>query len=147
MRASKAILVGLGILILSAAVVGAAEYIGVAKCKMCHKLQFESWSGLAHAKAFDQLEAADQGNAECLECHATGGSAEMPGVQCEACHGPGSDYKSMKVMKDRDASVTAGLIVPDEATCTGCHTGAPHDQKPFDYASSLDKGVHKHKEK
>jgi len=147
MRATKAILVGLGILILSAAVVGAADYISAAKCKMCHKVQYESWTGLAHAKAIEQLEPEDQGNADCLKCHATGGSADMPGVQCEACHGPGSDYKSMKVMKDLDASVAAGLVVPDEATCKSCHTGAPHDQKAFDYASAVEKGVHEHKTK
>ena len=147
MRATKVILVGLGILILSAAVVGAADYISAAKCKMCHKVQFESWSGLAHATAFDRLEGDDKGNAECLKCHATGGSADMPGVQCEACHGAGSDYKSMKVMKDRDASVAAGLVVPDESTCTSCHTGAPHDQKAFDYATAVEAGVHEHKAK
>ena len=66
-------------------------------------------------------------------------------MQCEACHGPGSDYKSMKVMKDRDASIAAGLVIPVEETCKSCHTGAPHDQKPFDYAASVEKGVHEHK--
>jgi nitrate/TMAO reductase-like tetraheme cytochrome c subunit len=145
MRATKAILVALGILIVSTAVVGAADYIGAAKCKMCHKLQYESWSGLDHAKAFEQLKPEDQGNAECLKCHATGGSADLPGVQCEACHGPGSDYKSMKVMKDVDAAVAAGLVIPNEQTCLGCHTGAPHEQPEFDYATAVKKGVHAHK--
>jgi nitrate/TMAO reductase-like tetraheme cytochrome c subunit len=112
---------------------------------MCHKVQYESWQGLAHAKAFDTLSDEEKGNAECLECHATGGSAEMPGVQCESCHGPGSEYKSMKVMKDKDASVAAGLVVPDEATCKGCHEGAPHDVPAFDYATAKEKGIHAHK--
>ena len=142
MRATKAILVGLGILILSAAVVGAADYISAAKCKMCHKVQFESWSGLAHAKAFDRLEGDDKGNAECLKCHATGGSADMPGVQCEACHGPGSDYKSMKVMKDHDAAVAAGLIIPTEATCTGCHNDKSPTFKGFNFAEAAAKIAH-----
>ncbi len=44
----------------------------------------------------DLLPAEDQGNAECLKCHALGGNADMPGVQCESCHGPGSVYKAMK---------------------------------------------------
>ena len=79
-------------------------YISAAKCKMCHKVQYESWSGLAHAKAFDRLKDDEKSMAECLKCHATGGSADMPGVQCEACHGPGSAYKSMKVMKERDSA-------------------------------------------
>lgn len=122
------------------------EYIGADKCKMCHKIQHTSWEGLAHATAFDRLKDDETGQAECLECHATGGSAEMPGVQCEACHGPGSLYKSMKVMKDREASVAAGLILPDENTCKGCHEGAPHEQPAFDYEAAKEKGVHKHKD-
>ena len=127
--------------------VDASDYIGVTKCKICHKLQFESWSGLAHAKAFERLKPEEQGKAECLKCHATGGSAEMPGVQCEACHGPGSEYKSMKVMKERDAAMAAGLVLPAEEVCTGCHTNAPHEVPAFNYAEAVKKGVHEHKEK
>jgi hypothetical protein len=100
---------------------------------------------MQHSKAFDLLAPEDQGKAECLKCHATGGTADHPGVQCEACHGPGSDYKSMKVMKDHDASVAAGLVVPDEATCKGCHEGAPHEQAAFDYAAATAKGQHEKK--
>jgi nitrate/TMAO reductase-like tetraheme cytochrome c subunit len=133
------------VLILAVSAVPAADYISAAKCKMCHKLQYESWEGLAHAKAFDRLKPEEQAKEECLGCHATNKSAEMPGVQCEACHGPGSEYKGMKVMKDRDASIAAGLVIPTEATCKGCHEGAPHDQKPFDYATAVEKGVHEHK--
>jgi len=146
MRSTRLILVGIAVLALSVMAVSAADYITAAKCKMCHKVQYASWEGLAHATAFDTLEGDDQGNAECLKCHATGGTADMPGVQCEACHGAGSDYKSMKVMKDRDASVAAGLAIPDESTCKGCHEGAPHDQKPFDFEASKAKGIHEHKE-
>jgi len=122
-----------------------ATYIGAAKCKMCHKLQFTSWEETAHAKAFDVLKDDEKSKAECLGCHATGKSAEMPGVQCEACHGAGSGYKAMKVMKDRDAALAAGLVMPDEATCRGCHEGAPHDQPAFDYKAALAKGIHEHK--
>ena len=102
--------------------------------------------GLAHAKAFDKLKDDEKAKAECLECHATGESAEMPGVQCEACHGPGNQYKSIKVMKDREASVAAGLIVPDDSTCKGCHEGAPHEQPAFDYEAAKEKGIHAHKD-
>ena len=112
---------------------------------MCHKTEYTSWEGLAHAKAFDRLKPEEQGAAECLSCHATGGKAELPGVQCESCHGPGSDYKGLKVMKDREASVAAGLIIPDESTCRGCHEGAPHDQKPFDFETAKAKGLHEKK--
>jgi hypothetical protein len=121
------------------------DYIGAAKCKMCHKVQFTSWEGLAHAKAFERLEPEEQGDAECLKCHATGANAELPGVQCEACHGAGSDYKSIKIMKEQGASLAAGLLVPDQKTCESCHVGAPHDQKAFDYESAKAGGIHEFK--
>ena len=78
----------------------------------------------------------EKADPSCLKCHATGASADMPGVQCESCHGPGSDYKSMKVMKDHEASLAAGLVIPDEATCLTCHTGAPHEQAELDFAAA-----------
>jgi excinuclease UvrABC ATPase subunit len=45
------------------------------------------------------------------------------GVQCETCHGPGSDYKSKKVMKDRKLSIEKGLLAYDnpEELCVKCH--------------------------
>ena len=117
-------------------------YIGAAKCKMCHKTEHASWLETPHAKAFENLKGDEQSNPECLKCHATGASAEFPGVQCEACHGPGSDYKSMKVMKDHEAAVAAGLLVPDESTCTGCHVGAPHEVPEFNYEEAKKTGLH-----
>ncbi len=135
------------LIILSAFPCAAADpsYIGAAKCKMCHKVEHASWEARAHSKAFDQLKPEEQGDAECLKCHATGGTAEMPGVQCEACHGPGSDYKSIKVMKDPDAALAAGLLKPDAAMCEACHTGAPHEQAAFDYEAAKAAGIHEFK--
>jgi hypothetical protein len=120
-------------------------YIGAKKCKMCHKVQFTSWEGMSHATTFDRLKGDEQSKAECLACHATNNNAEMPGVQCESCHGAGSGYKKMSVMKDHDASIAAGLVLPTEETCLGCHTGAPHDQKEFVFADRVKEGVHEHK--
>ena len=138
----------LGLIVLVAFGISMAEntYIGAAKCKMCHKVQYTSWEASGHAKAFDRLEGADASNPDCLKCHATNNTAELPGVQCESCHGAGSAYKSMKVMKDKEASLAAGLIVPTHDTCKGCHEGAPHEQKTIDYAAEFD-GVHEHKAK
>jgi len=141
----KLLLIAGCVVALGAAVAGDAEFIGADKCKMCHKVQHASWAETAHAKAFDRLKPEEQGKAECLKCHATGDSAEMPGVQCEACHGAGSGYKSMKVMKDPEAAKAAGLLKPGEAECRACHEGAPHDQKAFDYATAKGTGLHEFK--
>ncbi len=129
------------------------KYVGASKCKTCHKKeligdQYGKWEKSAHAKAYQTLEsdkakqiAADKGISsapheadECLECHATahGLSASQvagkpldvkDGVQCESCHGPGSDYKKKKTMADHAAAVAAGLWEPgkDASICTKCH--------------------------
>ncbi|MDH3521176.1 MAG: cytochrome c family protein [Myxococcales bacterium] len=130
-----------------------AKYVGADKCKTCHKKeligdQYSAWQKSAHAKAFDRLKgdeakkvAAAKGIAgapheakECLECHATAAAvdasrmAEKPldvkdGVQCESCHGPGSEYRKKKTMSDHAAAVAAGMWEPGKkaAICTACH--------------------------
>ena len=146
------------------------EIIGVPKCKMCHKAktgdQFKIWTESKHANAFETLKneksasiAAEMGlgNAweapECLKCHTTQhftGAAinakakyELAeGVGCEACHGPGSGYKSKKTMKDHDASVAAGMWVPDEASCVKCHNEESPTFAGFDFAARWEEIKH-----
>jgi len=64
------------------------------------------------------------------------------GVQCEACHGPGSDYKAISVMKDKAAAVAAGLIIPDEAMCKKCHNAESPTFTAFDYKTMYAKIAH-----
>ena len=64
------------------------------------------------------------------------------GVGCEACHGPGSLYKSRKIMKDKEASMKVGLIIPDEKTCIKCHNEESPTFKEFKYAEMLEKVAH-----
>ena len=137
----------------SIAAAGDHEYIGVKKCKMCHKKDgiFESWQATPHATAWDKLSADQQAQDEYKKFYTTGTTAKgelLTGVQCEACHGPGSDYKKKKVMKDRDAAVAAGLLIPNEETCKKCHNeGATPElaasAADFDYEAMKAKGVHK----
>jgi hypothetical protein len=105
-------------------------YVGADKCKMCHKVQYNSWLETSHAKALDAAKASTDPafGAECLGCHATNKDEALAGVQCEACHGPGSDYKKMSVMKDQAAAVANGLIIPSQATCDGCHKDDGHSK-------------------
>ncbi len=128
------------------------EYVGAKKCKMCHTKDgtFPSWSESKHATAFDSLSAAEQKDEKLLPYYTTGTTAKgdlLTGVQCEACHGAGADYKKKKIMKDQKASIAAGLIIPTEETCKKCHNAkAPAKlaatAKDFDFAKMVAKGVH-----
>ena len=66
--------------------------------------------------------------AKCTKCHATNNDEAMAGVQCEACHGGGADFKKMSIMKDREAAVANGLVIPTQATCDGCHKDDGHSK-------------------
>jgi hypothetical protein len=118
---------------------GDHEYAGAEKCKMCHKVQYASWENTKHAEATDVAKASTEReySADCLKCHATNASEDFPGVQCEACHGPGADYKKMSIMKDIEAAKANGLIIPTQETCNGCHTGDDHS-KSVVLADNLD---------
>ncbi len=146
------------------------NYIGVKKCKMCHKGEkkgniYEKWEAKKHSKAFETLatdqakevatkagvKCAPQQAAECLVCHTTAYklAAEQKeatltmeeGVSCEACHGPGSKYKSMKVMKDISAGTIkgadVGLVAPDKEVCVSCHNPKSPTYKEFKYEEAV----------
>ncbi len=67
----------------------------------------------------------------------------MEGVQCEACHGGGKDYKSIKIMskkkwkanpdKQRQMAIDAGLIYPKEEDCVRCHNKKSPNFKEFKF--------------
>ncbi len=148
------------------------SYVGVDGCKMCHKKeatgdQYGKWSAGPHAGAYATLatdaakeaatKAGIEGNpqeaAECLKCHVTAAGADAAllgkkykvedGVGCESCHGPGDEYKSMKIMKDHDAAVAAGLNVPNAETCTTCHNEDSPTFAGFDFDEYAAKIAHK----
>jgi len=133
--------------------------------------QLGQWKQSKHAKAYETLAtpeakklAAEKGVADpqkdgkCLKCHVTAygvdaalivkpaegeiGFKAEDGVQCESCHGPGSLYKSRKVMKSREASVAAGLVIPDEKLCKQCHNPESPGYKPFNYEEAKKKILH-----
>lgn len=76
--------------------------VGPEKCKVCHKVQFGSWSASAHAK-------------------------RTPPLDCESCHGPGSEYKVLSVMKDPEKARAAGLVIPNREFCATCHVSGWSD--------------------
>jgi len=143
------------------------KYVGVKKCKMCHKSkksgnQFGLWSERKHSKAYATLATAQskevakkagvagdpQKAKECLVCHVTGygepAEATLTleeGVSCEACHGPGSEYKSMKVMKDIYAGKVKGadygLLEQTNELCVKCHNPKSPTYKEFKFEEAL----------
>jgi hypothetical protein len=140
----------------------AHKFVGAAKCKVCHMTEksgkaYPIWEKSAHSKAYATLatpEAAEiakklgidnaQKSDKCLVCHVTGFAADKAskdstltlaeGISCEACHGAGSDYKAMSIMKDEAKSIAAGMVVPNEKTCVTCHNEKSPTYKPFKFA-------------
>jgi YVTN family beta-propeller protein len=142
-------------------------YVGARVCGQCHAEaarghQFNTWRLTPHARAFAVLSNPEaktiadlsgipeepQKARMCLGCHATASEAEdwekaetfhiEDGLQCETCHGPGSEYADRDIMKDREKAMAQGLIRPDkDSICTRCHrTKGSHEavlkRAPFD---------------
>lgn len=150
-----------------------SSYIGVKSCVMCHKSekqgqQLKIWEDSKHSKAFETLLTEEADNIakekgyetkaseteDCLKCHATGFNVDASllgknfkmeqGVQCETCHGPGSDYKKKSVMKDREQAVAKGLKVYEkpEELCLTCHNAESPTYTDFKFEESWEKIVH-----
>ena len=121
-----------------------ATYVGWKKCALCHSDISDSWQKTRHANAIESLKKSKQETLPaCVKCHVTGYekdggfidyelTPEMSGVQCEVCHGPGSEHAASPVQKN-----TTGKS--DAAVCRQCHT---EKQDPgFNYAVKA-KSVH-----
>lgn len=132
------------------------DYIGAAKCKMCHNkattgAQYKIWSESVHAKAMESLKGDEKTDPKCIKCHSTAGSVNPDliatlkveeGVSCESCHGAGSGYKSKTVMLDREKAIAKGLIIPTEKTCIACHNEESPNFKGFNYDEYFKKIAH-----
>jgi hypothetical protein len=124
------------------------SFVGKDKCKLCHKVEHDSWLTTVHAKAWDALKPEEQKKDECIVCHSTGKDAAgvlITGVQCEACHGPGSAYKSQANMKDKKLAMAAGLIEPTKAVCVKCHNDKSPTFKGFEFEKAVkaENAIHK----
>jgi hypothetical protein len=142
----------------------AQDFTGSRKCGLCHKgaakgSQLEKWDASKHSKSFATLgtpkafeiaakAGVDKGNiktdAKCTKCHITSAGFATEGVGCESCHGAGSKYSPMAIMKDKVKAKANGLKDPGEATCKTCHNATgPHAQKPFVYGEFWKSIAHK----
>ena len=127
------------------------DFIGAKKCGMCHKKDntYPSWLETKHAKAWENLTAEQQKDESCVGCHSTGTTAKgefLEGIQCEACHGAGADYKKKSIMENREEAMKNGLLIPDEKTCLKCHNeNVPEEfrsKEKFDFEKMKATGVH-----
>ncbi|MFQ6616343.1 MAG: ammonia-forming cytochrome c nitrite reductase subunit c552 [Fidelibacterota bacterium] len=104
-------------------------YLGGETCAQCHTKEPAGWAETGHAGAWAALQASDHAAPYCNKCHTVdqyevagnAGYDDVPiatfeNVQCENCHGPGSDHKSSL----NKADITVSF---DAAVCGSCHTG------------------------
>ena len=151
-------------------------YVGSRACARCHEgkaagNQYSHWLGTAHSKAWASLATPEakamarlsgipdepEKAPVCLGCHATAADSEKwerdagfrleDGVQCEKCHGPGSEYMDEAVMRDPEASRRAGLRRFTKRDCAVCHYVkgshvAVHRKPPLDVDRAWDVLAH-----
>ena len=126
------------------------KYVGVKVCAVCHDSeeigsQSKIWEKSLHAKAFVTLasdraleqareagvDVHPQKSEKCLKCHIPGAGLDEShfaetykkeeGITCEVCHGPGSAYKDICKLKDREKFLANGGKIPSEKDCLKCH--------------------------
>jgi hypothetical protein len=126
---------------------GEQFFVGVNGCVECHQAAAEFWKQTRHADAYATLVAVKkQFSLDCIRCHVTGwqqpggvcriDKSEVGGpgfaghglgrrdVQCEACHGPGSEH-----IADPPEHIRGEVSEP---MCMRCHEAANSPQ--FNYA-------------
>ena len=182
LQRSALVLLAVGVLAtVGLPVAGEDSYVGAAKCRMCHLKQYKSWEATTMAKSFENLKAGVKAEAKsaagldpdadyttddtCLPCHTTGygepggfvsleTTPKLVGVQCESCHGPGSQYLADDKMSlknkeyQREDLLAAGLVLPSAETCTTlCHNEKSpflSEETVFDFETRKTEGTHEH---
>jgi hypothetical protein len=111
------------------------RYLGQDVCFRCHGELLARLAPTRHFRAFETLrQRGDEANKQCLSCHTTGFGMysgydpeaekklgkDLRGVQCEACHGPGTRHS-------RDGAYREAA----RNSCKRCHTSGWNPD--FDY--------------
>jgi len=118
------------------------KFLGSEVCIRCHAEQAEQWKSTPHARAWQTLVDNHKDQAgECIECHVLGykkpggfqtgtQTPSMVNVQCESCHGMGTQHDAFAATPQKVA----------EATCTKCHN---KDNDPsWNFSAKLAKVAH-----
>ena len=134
-----------------------AKYLSDKICRQCHRVQFISWRKSKKARAFELLKPGVRAEAKlkagldpsrdysrdptCLPCHTTGygrpggfisleKTPALANIQCEACHGAGSEF--VWVMRRKYS------FAHSEVDDLGHRRFATHRHTPRGHVHSLD---------
>ena len=118
------------------------RYLGDEVCGRCHAAEAQQWKTTAHSLALQTLvDVQKESTPECIPCHVVGyqksggfvsaaATPHLGNVQCENCHGMGTDH-------DGGGKTTPRVT---EQTCVQCHN--PERDPEFDFAKKLPMIVH-----
>ncbi len=113
------------------------SYAGPSTCTPCHAAEAARHARSRHARPSESLRRSEQlASPGCTRCHVTAAAydggwttrpedADLVGVTCESCHGPGREHAE---------SPAPGYGAVDYATCYGCHL--PDRTPGFDAAAA-----------
>ncbi|MCA9786059.1 MAG: hypothetical protein KDC10_08275 [Calditrichaeota bacterium] len=121
------------------------HYVGESECRTCHTEIYSAWKSTPHARAFSELiRARESDNEEKLPRYVTGyleksgylnrlDTPLLMNVQCESCHGRGSEHV-------RTEGKALETLNPNPGnSCVQCHSA--ESQPDFDLTEGL-KHVH-----
>ncbi|WP_299945236.1 multiheme c-type cytochrome [Sulfurimonas sp.] len=112
------------------------RYVGNDKCRLCHRDFFIGRKHDLHDHSLEYITTSEhRDNPRCLVCHATGygvpsgfttieQTPRLVNVQCEGCHGPGSNHLKIATIK----KIGGGFLVGTDnherlkKMCKACHT-------------------------
>ncbi|MCK9372044.1 MAG: cytochrome c family protein [Sulfuricurvum sp.] len=115
---------------------GEYRYTGNDKCRLCHRDFFIGRKHDQHDHSMDYISSGEfKNNPRCLVCHSTGygtpsgfvlleKTPRLSNVQCEGCHGPGSNHIKVASLKKTGGGLLAGEDNPErlKKMCKVCHT-------------------------
>jgi hypothetical protein len=119
------------------------HYVGSEVCQRCHQPEHQQWLTTSHARAWKTLvDINKESTPDCVPCHVVGyqqpggfktgdDAAKLGNVQCENCHGMGTQHEAMPTH----------AVKVTETTCRTCHT--PSTSPAFDFAIFQPHIVHK----
>ena len=123
-------------------------FVGAQNCIDCHELQYNQWKITAHATSYHTLTKRHRNYyPNCVQCHVTAfdfkpgfslskiNDKTFQNVQCEMCHGPGSQHITDPMSKSL-------LRNPTYEYCVQCHTNDHSDLTKLNFSEYYKKVAH-----